>query len=116
MILDSIELIGLANSVEDVLAVLRAYGDTLGDAALPQWWRQLPLADAEQALWRLFALEAIVHAASKQLDERRRSTAKRALQVFAAGVWKIKLLARAGTPRAGGAQGLAPEAGPASST
>jgi hypothetical protein len=104
MILDSIELIGLANSVEDVLTVLRVYGETLGDAALPQWWRQLPLADAEQALWRLFALEAIVNAASKQLDEGRRAAAKHALQVFAAGVWKIKLLAhRSSTPRVGGA-------------
>jgi len=95
MILDPIELIQFANSAEEVLGVLRAYGETLREAAaLPPWWLQLPLADPEHALWRLFALVAIVNAASKQLDERRRGAGKRALQVFAAGVWKIKLLMR----------------------
>lgn len=100
MMVDAIELIRLADSADEVMRVLLAYGqpgDALRDAAaLPQWWLQLPLADAGHALKRLFALEAIVNAASQQLDERRRRAGKRALQVFAAGVWKLNRLTRQG--------------------
>lgn len=89
--MELMDLIQMAGSAADVLAHLRAYCDTLADAAaLPQWWLQLPLENAEHAQERMVALVAIVNGASRQLDERRRNAGKQALQVFAIGVWKLR--------------------------
>ncbi|HEY4375422.1 MAG TPA: hypothetical protein VGN52_26100 [Burkholderiales bacterium] len=101
--MDVIELIQHATSVDDVMGVLRAYGDALRDAALPRWWLQLPLAEPEHALRRLAALLPIVNAASCRLDGRVCRAGKQALEVFAVGVWKIKGLG-------GGAQAAGPPA------
>lgn len=89
---DVIDVIQHAASADDVMRVLRAYVEAARDAALPQWWLQLPLAEPEHAAQRLMALFPVVNAASRRLDFRGCKAGKRALEVFAVGVWKIKRL------------------------
>jgi len=104
--MELLDLIQLADSAQDVMALLQTYVATLSDAAaLPQWWLQLPLDHPDHARRRLAGLVTIVNISSRQLDARRCAAGKQALHVFAFGVWKLAACAAgrwpahaAGTP------------------
>jgi hypothetical protein len=104
--MELLELIQLADSAPQVMALLGSYVDSLREmTVLPEWWLQLPLDSPEQARQSMLALMGVVHAASRQLDHRRCAAAKQALHVFAAAVWKLR--PRGAKAARGGADDLA---------
>lgn len=107
--MEMIDLIQSAESMQQVLGLLRAYVENVrvapAGAALPQWWLGLPLDSLEGARSHLLGLVAIVNTASRRLDHGRCAVAKEALSVFAVGVWRCGVL-----DRPGAAQGTAPPA------
>ena len=89
--MEIIELIRNAESAPKVFSVLSLYVESLRPvAAIPEWLLRLPLKGAEDVAQRMSALSAVVSLASQNLRHRDTTTARRALQVFAAATWRLR--------------------------
>jgi hypothetical protein len=112
--MEVIDLIQSADSMQQVLELLRTYVEYMRAApasmALPQWWLGLPLDSLEGARSHLLGLAAIVNAASRRLDHGRCAAAKEAMSVFAVGVWRCGMLERLRPAAASSARRARPRA------
>jgi len=90
--MDILELIRNADSAPEVLSALSVYVESLRNvSAIPDWCRQLPFQGEDDVYQRMLALITVVNLTSQNLLDRECNAAKRALQVFAAATWRLRL-------------------------
>ena len=88
--MEILNLIQVADSAPQVMAILAGYVESLrGAGTLPEWWFSLPLESPDQARQSVFALMGLVHGASRRLDHCACTSAKQALGVFAVALSKL---------------------------
>ena len=89
--MELLDLIQVADSASQVIALLGTYLVSLrATAVLPESFFAVPLDNEHHVEERMVELIGMVSMASRQLDHRRVSVTKQALQVFAIALWKLK--------------------------
>jgi hypothetical protein len=96
---DVLELIRNADSAAQVLSALSVYVESLrGAPFIPQWCSRLPFEGENDVTRRMLALIAMANLDSQGLLGRHRATLERAVAVFAAAAWRLRMR-RKGRPQ-----------------
>jgi hypothetical protein len=97
--MDILELIRTADSAAEVFSALSVYAESLrGTPFIPEWCSRLPFDGETDVYRRMLALIATVNLNSQNLLGRHRPTVERAVAVFAAAAWRLRLR-RGGRPQ-----------------
>jgi len=97
--MDVLELIRNADSAPQILAALSVYVESLrGTPFIPEWCSRLPFEGESDVYRRMLALITMVNLNSQNLLGRHRPTVERAVAVFAAAAWRLRLR-RKGKPQ-----------------
>ena len=97
--MDVLELIRNADSAAEVFSALSVYVESLrGTPVIPEWFARLPFDGESDVYRRMLALISMANLGSSRLLGRHLATVERAVAVFAAAAWRLRLRRKGNPP------------------